>query len=66
MSQIETEIPPKEDIICLHDMNVSVPEGSDPQYIKSLKSHWAPLMHKLGCFVITDLKDTKAQSKFIS
>ena len=63
ISHVDTEVTPKEDVVCLHDLNITVPAGSTPQHIKLLKSHWTPLMHKLGWFIITDLKDAKSQSK---
>jgi len=54
----------RNDIICLHDLNVSTPEPNFENLSNiALKAHWAPILHKLSCFTIADAKDPRSQSK---
>lgn len=46
-NQLENDAPPKEEIVCLHDMNIWIPEGTNSESSKALKAQWSPLMHKL-------------------
>lgn len=61
-----TEIPKptNSDVVCLHDMNIWMPENSFQKYsLKALKMHWTPIMHKLGWFTIPETPTMHNQSK---
>ena len=62
----QTELPKQSNssMVCLHDMNIWMPENNFQQYsLKALKMQWAPIMHKLGCFSITEGPNMNNQSK---
>jgi hypothetical protein len=59
LNKLDNDTPQKEEIVCLHDMNIWIPEGTNSEASKALKAQWTPQMHKLGLFKTNDAKNVK-------